>query len=67
MTPYFNNLADFFAMGGHGGYVWASYAVTWLGILGVIIYSVTQRRSLYRDIDRQTARKQQRHAATRSR
>ncbi len=67
VTPYFNNLSDFFAMGGHGAFVWASYAITWLGLLGLIAYSVSQRRNLFRDIERQQARQQQRQSVSRER
>ena len=54
-------------MGGHGAFVWASYAITWLGLLGLIAYSISQRRNLFRDIERQQARQQQRQSVPRQR
>jgi len=39
---YFDNLHDLLAMGGHGGYVWAAYGVTFLVI--VFMLAVPARR-----------------------
>ncbi len=39
MTVYFQSFADFIEMGGHGFFVWTSYAVTLIGLLGYYIYS----------------------------
>ncbi|MFW2177723.1 MULTISPECIES: heme exporter protein CcmD [unclassified Moraxella] len=60
MTPYFSNFNDFIAMGGHGAYVWASYALTFACIIGLILYSRSQRNAMYRDINTQQARHTQR-------
>lgn len=67
MTPYFSNLSDFFAMGGHGSYVWLSYGITWLCLVSLVVYSIGQRRGLYRDLARQQARQQQRQSVSRQR
>lgn len=42
---YFNSLTDFFAMGGHGFYIWISYAIV-LGAL--VIQTLTARSALNR-------------------
>lgn len=60
MTPYFHSIADFLAMGKHGFYVWLSFGLTWLCILGIIMYSRSQRQSAYNDILTQQARQTQR-------
>lgn len=57
MNPYFHTLAELMAMGGHGQYVWASYGLTWLCILGLIWYTRSQRQQVYREINRQQARR----------
>lgn len=65
MSPYFDNLNDFITMGGHGRYVWASYGLTLLAIIGLMVQSRAQRRRIQRDIlnqhARQTSRRQKRH------
>lgn len=67
MSPYFDNLTDFIAMGGHGRYVWASYGVTLVAIIGLMLQSRLQRRRIQRDIlnqhARQTSRRQKRTTA----
>lgn len=67
MSPYFDNLNDFIAMGGHGRYVWASYGLTLLAIIGLMVQSRAQRRRIQRDIlnqhARQTSRRQHRNTA----
>lgn len=60
MSPYFHNLAEFLAMGEHGRFVWASYGLTLLAIIGLIVYSRSQRRAVYRDTLNQQARQNQR-------
>ena len=64
MNPYFHSLAEFIAMGGHGNYVWSSWLITLLGILGLVFFSRSQRKAIYRDITTQQARQQQRHQRT---
>lgn len=60
MSPYFHNLAEFLAMGEHGRFVWASYGLTLLAIIGLIVHSRSQRRAVYRDTLNQQARQNQR-------
>ena len=51
MTEF--NLSEFIAMGGYGKYVWASWALTIVCLLGLIISAVYKRRSIYRHIQQQ--------------
>ncbi|MCX2779640.1 heme exporter protein CcmD [Microbulbifer thermotolerans] len=53
MEFQFATLADFLAMGGHGSYVWASYAVTIAALLALAIYPALRRRQLRRELLRQ--------------
>lgn len=60
MTPYFHSVAEFIAMGKHGVYVWTCYGLTFLAIIGVVIYSINQRKAVYKDTLTQQARQNQR-------
>lgn len=54
----FDNWSAFFAMGGHGFYVWTSYAVMIVGLAGLVLLSRrSQRRWLQQQ--RQALRRQQ--------
>lgn len=61
MTPYFHSIAEFLDMGGHGGYVWASFGITFLCVIGIIVYSKIQRNAAAKEIITQNARHQQRN------
>lgn len=52
----FASLQDFFAMGGHAPYVWSSWAVTALLLLGAVIHARAERRQLIRDLQRRERR-----------
>ena len=43
-------MADFFAMGGYGTYVWTSYAVFALALLGDALAPVFTRRRTLREL-----------------
>ena len=43
-----SNLSEFFSMGGYGLYVWGSYVVTFICILGEIFLISSRRRTLER-------------------
>lgn len=53
MTPYFKTFGDFLAMGGHGFYVWLCYAITFLAVLGLIIYAKNERKQTLNKLNRQ--------------
>ena len=45
-TMNWSNVSEFFAMGGYGLYVWGSYAVTFVCIVGEILLISNRRRTL---------------------
>lgn len=60
MNFQFNSFAELINMNGHGSYVWASYGITFVVIIGLILYSRGQRGSLLKQINTQQARQTQR-------
>lgn len=60
MHPYFYSFHEFIAMGEHGPYVWSTWGITLLAMVGFIIYSVNQRHRLIKELKVQHARQQQR-------
>lgn len=60
MQPYFYSFQEFLAMGEHGPYVWSTWGITVLAIIGFILYSLNQRRRLIKELKIQHARQQQR-------
>ena len=60
---YFSSWADFFNMGGHGLYVWTSYAITFLVVTYNLIAPVRRKQSIKTQVQRQArldaARKKQ--------
>lgn len=46
MTFQFESLADFMAMSGHGPYVWASYAITFIALIFLVVSPVLQQKKL---------------------
>lgn len=55
MTPYFKTFGDFLAMGGHGFYVWLCYTITFLAVIGLIIYAKNERKQTLDKLGRQQA------------
>ncbi|MFT6388642.1 MAG: heme exporter protein D [Cellvibrionaceae bacterium] len=53
MIFQFEGLLDFLTMSGHGSYVWASYAVTLLALMFLIIIPIHQKKQLAIQIKRQ--------------
>ncbi len=43
-------MSDFFAMGGHGAFIWGAYGVAVLGLGGLIALSLAARRRARREI-----------------
>ncbi|PKH24473.1 heme exporter protein CcmD [Enterobacterales bacterium CwR94] len=60
MTPAFDSVADFIAMGGYAFYVWLSVCVTLVALMGLILHTALQRRFLLRDIRQRQAREHRR-------
>ncbi|MFG6159139.1 heme exporter protein CcmD [Halomonas sp. 1390] len=60
----FDSLSAFLAMGGHGIYVWASWGLTGLLLIGVVVHARAERRALLRDLRRRARREQRRGAST---
>jgi len=52
---HFNSLSEFFAMGGHAFYVWWSYGITFVLLLGLTLVSIFKRKSLLTQIAEQNA------------
>jgi heme exporter protein D len=52
----FASLNDFFAMGGHGAYVWSAWGVTAALLLGCVWHARQERRRLLRRLHRRTRR-----------
>lgn len=55
---FFDSIGDFFAMGGHGFYVWLSYGISFVLIAVNFIMPVLKRKQLYRDMARLSRREQ---------
>ncbi len=54
---YFDSLSAAMTMGGHGGYVWSAYAITFVVLAVVILRPILSSRRLRRDIRAEVARK----------
>jgi heme exporter protein D len=48
MTFQFDSLANFMAMNGHGPFVWASYGITFVVLVYLLVSPVLQRRAFFR-------------------
>jgi len=47
---HWNSVAEFFAMGGYGLYVWGSYGVTAAVVLGELVLLRGQRKAILREL-----------------
>ena len=54
----FDSFSAAVTMGGHGGFVWAAYAITFVVILVMIVRPVMNTRSMKGTIQREFDRKQ---------
>ncbi|WP_445156763.1 heme exporter protein CcmD [Halomonas sp. E14] len=52
----FDSFTEFFAMGGHAPYVWASWGVTAVLLLGLVLHARAERRQLLRQLKRRMRR-----------
>lgn len=60
---HFSSLSDFLAMGGYGFYVWLSFGLSWLSLIGIIVSTRLKRRSLLEELRNKQARESRRQAA----
>ncbi|WP_435952764.1 heme exporter protein CcmD [Dryocola sp. BD626] len=58
MNSAFTSWADFFAMGGYAFYVWLAVAFTVIPLLGLVLHTCFQHRSILNGVERQQAREQ---------
>lgn len=54
----FQSLSEFFAMGGHGLYVWLSYGIATLVISFILVSPRLARKQLYKEHIRKIRREQ---------
>ncbi|MCC4263151.1 heme exporter protein CcmD [Oceanimonas baumannii] len=59
----FESWSAFWAMGGYGFYVWLSFAVTLLVLLGQVVVTVKTKKRLLREVSQKQARAARREAA----
>jgi len=52
----FTSVADFFAMGGYGFYVWLAYGISFLSLAILIINTVTKRKQILNNVNKRVAR-----------
>ncbi|KKO46997.1 heme exporter protein D [Arsukibacterium ikkense] len=55
---YFQSFSDFLAMGGYGFFVWLSFGVTYLLLLGLIAVSAYQQKQFKQQLTASIAREQ---------
>ena len=53
----FESIADFFAMGGYGFYVWISFGVTGMCLTGIVLQTLLAQRRLKFQISAEIQRK----------
>ncbi|PSJ44563.1 heme exporter protein CcmD [Zobellella taiwanensis] len=59
----FDSWSAFWAMGGYGFYVWLSFAVTLLALIGLVVATITTKKRLLREVKQKQARAARRKAA----
>jgi heme exporter protein D len=52
----FSSIADFFAMGGYGFYVWLAYGISFLSLAILIINTVSKRKQILNNVNKRVAR-----------
>ncbi|MGL5031149.1 MAG: heme exporter protein CcmD [Aeromonas sp.] len=60
---YFASLSDFLAMGGYGFYVWLSFGLTLVCLVGILFSTRMKTRSLLRELRTKQAQEARRKAA----
>lgn len=59
MTPQFENIESFLAMGGHGFYVWACYGLVAFAVIFGVGYVKSERKRAIKQLNTNYARKNQ--------
>ena len=59
MKFQFETFADFMAMNGHGPYVWAAYAITFIALVWLCIVPLRQKREFLKQQQKLQALSQQ--------
>ena len=59
----FDTWSAFWAMGGYGFYVWLSFGLTLLALVGLVIATMVTKKSLLRTVKQKQARVARRKAA----
>ncbi|WP_019613232.1 MULTISPECIES: heme exporter protein CcmD [Psychromonas] len=54
----FTSIADFFAMGGYGFYVWLAYGISILSLIVLIINTMHKRKMVLKTVKQRIAREQ---------
>nr|WP_010132816.1 heme exporter protein CcmD [Microbulbifer agarilyticus] len=67
MEFQFDSLASFFAMNGHGPYVWAAYGVAVLVLVALAVAPVLRQRTLRREFKQQLRQEEARRRAAAAR
>lgn len=55
---FFQSWNDFWNMGGYGFYVWLSYGISLVVILGLIVSSYNGKNTVLREVQREQAREE---------
>lgn len=58
MTFQFESISDFFAMGGYGFYVWFSYVVSFVAVVGLIWLSNREQKSILAQAKKESVREE---------
>lgn len=59
----FDTWSAFWAMGGYGFYVWLSFGLTLLALIGLVVTTMVTKKSLLRTVKQKQARAARRKAA----
>ncbi|MEH8117890.1 heme exporter protein CcmD [Aeromonas allosaccharophila] len=60
---HFASFSDFMAMGGYAFYVWLSFGLTLISLIGIIVSTRMKTRSLLNELRSKQAREERRKAA----
>jgi heme exporter protein D len=55
MKFQFESFAEFMQMNGHGAFVWAAYAITFIGLIFLIIHPLLQKNTVLKELHRKNS------------